>query len=165
MQGLLALGQRWGARLARGPAGAGAPLLLAAERAGAPPVALRAKTLHPPLAWLVGPEGGFAPTELDDLMRRAFVSPVGLGPRILRADTAAVAALALNLSFIEPYGTLKIAAAEEITAFVAFVLVALLIGQLVVRLAQRRGEVVEGEESESAELEKEAALAQLPTAA
>lgn len=73
----------------------GTPLLVGAERAGATPVALAAKALHPPLAWLVGPEGGFERAELDDLARRAFVSPVGLGPRILRAETAAIAGLAI----------------------------------------------------------------------
>ncbi len=46
------------------------------------------------LAVLVGPEGGFAPEELEMLGSRAFVSPVGLGPRVLRAETAALAALA-----------------------------------------------------------------------
>ena len=43
---------------------------------------------------LSGPEGGFAASELDALRKLAFVVPVGLGPRILRAETAAVAALA-----------------------------------------------------------------------
>ena len=43
---------------------------------------------------LVGPEGGFERAELDDLRRRAFVLPAALGPRILRAETAAVAGLA-----------------------------------------------------------------------
>jgi 16S rRNA (uracil1498-N3)-methyltransferase len=45
-------------------------------------------------AILTGPEGGFARTELDALAKLPFVTPVGLGPRILRADTAALAALA-----------------------------------------------------------------------
>ena len=42
---------------------------------------------------LVGPEGGFAPSELDALRKLSFVTLVGLGPRILRADTAALSAL------------------------------------------------------------------------
>jgi 16S rRNA (uracil1498-N3)-methyltransferase len=46
-------------------------------------------------ALLVGPEGGFAPAELDDVRRRPFVSPISLGRRILRAETAAIAGLAL----------------------------------------------------------------------
>jgi 16S rRNA (uracil1498-N3)-methyltransferase len=48
-----------------------------------------------PLALLVGPEGGFERTELDALSKLSFVSRVGLGPRVLRAETAAVAALAI----------------------------------------------------------------------
>ena len=44
---------------------------------------------------LIGPEGGFAETELDALQKLPFVCAVGLGPRILRADTAALAALAV----------------------------------------------------------------------
>lgn len=47
------------------------------------------------LALVVGPEGGFAPEERDLLMRRANLRRISLGPRILRADTAAIAALAL----------------------------------------------------------------------
>jgi len=45
-------------------------------------------------ALLVGPEGGFDRAELDDALRRPFVAPVALGPRILRAETAAIAGLA-----------------------------------------------------------------------
>jgi len=48
-----------------------------------------------PIAVLVGPEGGFAAEERDHLRSRPFVTSLPLGPRILRADTAAVAALAL----------------------------------------------------------------------
>jgi 16S rRNA (uracil1498-N3)-methyltransferase len=44
---------------------------------------------------LIGPEGGFAPAERELLMRQTRVVRLSLGPRILRADTAAVAALAL----------------------------------------------------------------------
>jgi 16S rRNA (uracil1498-N3)-methyltransferase len=46
-------------------------------------------------ALLVGPEGGFAPAELDAMRARPFVTPVSLGPRILRAETACIAGLAL----------------------------------------------------------------------
>jgi 16S rRNA (uracil1498-N3)-methyltransferase len=46
-------------------------------------------------AILIGPEGGFDPTERTRLRGLAFVTPVTLGPRILRADTAAITALAL----------------------------------------------------------------------
>jgi 16S rRNA (uracil1498-N3)-methyltransferase len=48
-----------------------------------------------PLALLIGPEGGFAPDEREMLLARENVLRISLGPRILRADTAAVAALAL----------------------------------------------------------------------
>lgn len=47
----------------------------------------------PPLTVLIGPEGGFSDAERDQLAKRAH--RVSLGPRILRADTAAVALLAL----------------------------------------------------------------------
>ncbi|HVZ00311.1 MAG TPA: 16S rRNA (uracil(1498)-N(3))-methyltransferase [Dongiaceae bacterium] len=43
---------------------------------------------------LCGPEGGFQQDELDRLRKLDFVTPVGLGPRVLRAETAALAALA-----------------------------------------------------------------------
>src|SRR5262249_21442087 len=48
-----------------------------------------------PHALLTGPEGGFARSELDALHKLPFATPVGLGPRVLRADTAALAALAV----------------------------------------------------------------------
>lgn len=47
------------------------------------------------LGLLIGPEGGFADEEREILLAADFVVPISLGPRILRADTAAVAALAL----------------------------------------------------------------------
>jgi 16S rRNA (uracil1498-N3)-methyltransferase len=47
-----------------------------------------------PWAIVIGPEGGFAEIELQALRRIKDVMSVGLGPRILRADTAALAALA-----------------------------------------------------------------------
>ena len=48
-----------------------------------------------PLAVLIGPEGGFSDEERSALLNRPKVVRIALGPRILRADTAAVAALAL----------------------------------------------------------------------
>ncbi len=53
-----------------------------------------------PLGLLIGPEGGFSKAERDLLKQRDFVVAISLGPRILRADTAAVAALALIQSTI-----------------------------------------------------------------
>lgn len=46
-----------------------------------------------PWAALIGPEGGFAPEEQARLHAAPFALPVSLGPRVLRADTAAVAAM------------------------------------------------------------------------
>ena len=46
-----------------------------------------------PWAILIGPEGGFSDAERARLRALPFAHPVSLGPRILRADTAAVAAL------------------------------------------------------------------------
>jgi 16S rRNA (uracil1498-N3)-methyltransferase len=44
---------------------------------------------------LIGPEGGFTPEERGELRGLEWVIPASLGPRILRADTAAIAALTL----------------------------------------------------------------------
>ncbi len=46
-------------------------------------------------AILIGPEGGFSPEEREAVRALPGVMPVSLGPRILRADTAAIAALAI----------------------------------------------------------------------
>jgi 16S rRNA (uracil1498-N3)-methyltransferase len=59
-----------------------------------------AGTGPPPLAVLIGPEGGFAAAERTALLRLPNVARLALGPRILRADTAAVAALALVQSVL-----------------------------------------------------------------
>jgi 16S rRNA (uracil1498-N3)-methyltransferase len=62
-----------------------------------PVAALRGAARNPPLklAVVVGPEGGFADEERVLVLRHPRVVRVSLGPRVLRADTAAVAALAL----------------------------------------------------------------------
>jgi 16S rRNA (uracil1498-N3)-methyltransferase len=49
---------------------------------------------------LIGPEGGFSEAERALLLEQPFVVPISLGPRILRADTAGVAALALVQAII-----------------------------------------------------------------
>lgn len=49
---------------------------------------------------LIGPEGGFSPAERDRLRTLDFVTPVTLGPRILRAETAVVSALTLWQSLV-----------------------------------------------------------------
>ena len=62
---------------------------------GADPIVILNGLPPGPLAVLVGPEGGFSEDERRLLRARSFVIALPLGPRILRADTAAVAALAL----------------------------------------------------------------------
>lgn len=47
------------------------------------------------LALLIGPEGGFTPEERRMLRGLPYVVPVSLGPRILRAETAVIAALSV----------------------------------------------------------------------
>lgn len=69
--------------------------ILWADESRAGPAETLAGLPHGPWAILIGPEGGFSATERTHLARLPFVTPVSLGPRILRADTAAVAALAL----------------------------------------------------------------------
>ncbi|HTU54580.1 MAG TPA: 16S rRNA (uracil(1498)-N(3))-methyltransferase [Acetobacteraceae bacterium] len=67
------------------------PLFAAIERRAAPPL----RPHNEPSGLLIGPEGGFTDRELDLLARSPFVRPASLGPRILRAETAAIAGLAL----------------------------------------------------------------------
>jgi 16S rRNA (uracil1498-N3)-methyltransferase len=67
-----------------------------AEAAHAAPVGSPHASATPgPWAVLTGPQGGFAPEEAERLRALPYVLPVTLGPRILRADTATVAALTL----------------------------------------------------------------------
>jgi len=69
------------------------PILFADEAGGAVPA--RDALPAAPAALLIGPEGGFTPEERAELRAMAGVTPVTLGPRILRADTAALALLSL----------------------------------------------------------------------
>lgn len=74
----------------------GRPLIFADEAApSASPLEALAAIQRGPLAVLIGPEGGFDPEERSLLLAKLFVHPISLGPRVMRADTAAVAALAL----------------------------------------------------------------------
>jgi 16S rRNA (uracil1498-N3)-methyltransferase len=59
------------------------------------PLSALARLQPGPLALLIGPEGGFDESERALLASKPYVARISLGPRILRADTAAVAALAL----------------------------------------------------------------------
>ena len=74
----------------------GRRLIVCDETGGGEPIA----DVLPPLgftdaALLIGPEGGFAENELDSLRTLPFVTCIGLGPRVLRADTAALAAISV----------------------------------------------------------------------
>lgn len=71
-------------------------LIFCDEGGDAQPIAaaIEAKVAQP-FAIFTGPEGGFDPVEREALRSQSFVVPVSLGPRILRADTAALAALAI----------------------------------------------------------------------
>ncbi len=60
-----------------------------------PPSPARGEGTRGVASILIGPEGGFSTEERDRLRSLPFVIPVSLGPRILRADTAAMAALVL----------------------------------------------------------------------
>ena len=57
-----------------------------------------------PTAVLVGPEGGFTDDEKQLLKSQTFVFPISLGPRIMRADTAAIAALTLVQALAGDWG-------------------------------------------------------------
>lgn len=69
-------------------------LVLDESGSGAPIAQALADLGDGPAAILVGPEGGFAESELDALRALSFAVAVDLGPRILRAETATIAALA-----------------------------------------------------------------------
>jgi 16S rRNA (uracil1498-N3)-methyltransferase len=72
-------------------------LMLCDEALAGHPAGLPAAGAAPPGPWaiLIGPEGGFSEAERARLAALPFVTRVSLGPRVLRADTAAVAALTL----------------------------------------------------------------------
>lgn len=73
-------------------------LIFCDEAGDAAPILDALQALRPStekLALLIGPEGGFAPEERAMLRASALVTPVSLGPRILRAETAVIAALTL----------------------------------------------------------------------
>lgn len=61
---------------------------------GLPAVQVLAE-IKSPCAVLIGPEGGFTDEERELLRSKPFVTPISLGPRILRADTAALSVLAI----------------------------------------------------------------------
>jgi 16S rRNA (uracil1498-N3)-methyltransferase len=70
-------------------------LMFCDETGGAPAISALTRAGPGPWAILIGPEGGFSPEEGERLRGLAFTTAVSLGPRILRADTAAIAAMTL----------------------------------------------------------------------
>jgi 16S rRNA (uracil1498-N3)-methyltransferase len=73
----------------------GRRLLFCDEAGDAPPVLEALGGGGGPWAILIGPEGGFSPREREILRGLPYAVPATLGPRILRADTAAISALTL----------------------------------------------------------------------
>lgn len=72
------------------------PLVFCDEKMdAATPIAALERLEAGPKGLLIGPEGGFSAEERDQLLAADFATAISLGPRILRADTAAVAALAM----------------------------------------------------------------------
>ena len=74
---------------------AGRRLMFCDETGGAPAVPAMTAAGQGPWSILIGPEGGFSPEERERLRSLPFTTAVSLGPRILRADTAAIAAMTL----------------------------------------------------------------------
>ena len=72
-----------------------AVLWFADEMGDAPPAATAFDERLPPAGLLIGPEGGFDDAEREEVRGFLQARPVTLGPRILRAETAAIAATAL----------------------------------------------------------------------
>ena len=76
---------------------AGRRLLFCDEAGDAQPILQALSPQEAGGAWsiLIGPEGGFSPAERQMLRALPYATPASLGPRILRADTAAISALSL----------------------------------------------------------------------
>ncbi len=70
-------------------------LIFADEKGDAAPALEAIQNISGPAALLIGPEGGFEDDERTHLRSQSYVLPVSLGPRILRADTAAISLLTL----------------------------------------------------------------------
>lgn len=88
--------------LAGWQAGQGRRRLVVCDESAPPtsPIAPLRQLAGLPVGVLIGPEGGFSDEERTLLLSQPFVVAVSLGPRILRADTAGVAALALVQAII-----------------------------------------------------------------
>ncbi len=80
------------------------------DEAGDSPPAATALRSAPAGSWtvLIGPEGGFSPGERQAIRALPSATPVSLGPRILRADTAAISALTLWQSSLGDWRGLEV---------------------------------------------------------
>ncbi len=81
-------------------------LLFCDERGGAPLAEVLKSGAHAKSAILIGPEGGFTDEENATIRAHPMAVPVSLGPQILRADTAAVAAVSIWMA-LNPYNASK----------------------------------------------------------
>jgi 16S rRNA (uracil1498-N3)-methyltransferase len=72
--------------------------LFFADENGGDPFANAARAHPGPAAILIGPEGGFDESERDAIRALGQAIPISLGPRILRAETAAMAAISIWMS-------------------------------------------------------------------
>jgi 16S rRNA (uracil1498-N3)-methyltransferase len=92
-------------------------LLVCAERGAAQPINDVLRNAPKDSAWgiLTGPEGGFVSSELEQLGKLPFVRMISLGPRILRAETAAIAALTCWQSVLGDWRDLRPESQEEST--------------------------------------------------
>jgi 16S rRNA (uracil1498-N3)-methyltransferase len=80
--------------------------LIFADEAGGEPLAALCARMAAPVAILIGPEGGFTPEERAAIRAVPGAVAASLGPRILRADTAAVAAVAVWQALTPVLGTM-----------------------------------------------------------
>lgn len=77
------------------------PLVLGDEAGGGKPMMEVLSMLKEgKFAFMVGPEGGFSESEFEFLRSRPYVHPVGMGPRILRSDTAVITGLACCMTVL-----------------------------------------------------------------
>ena len=79
--------------------------LFFADEQGGAPIAEAMRAQPGPAAILIGPEGGFDDAEREAIRRVPRAVPIALGPRILRADTAAAAALAVWMAVTGDWAT------------------------------------------------------------
>jgi 16S rRNA (uracil1498-N3)-methyltransferase len=78
------------------------PLFVCQERGDVPSITQALHSLIPktPVGFLIGPEGGFSEAEIAYLKSFSFTQFISLGPRILRAETAALAAVTCYQAFV-----------------------------------------------------------------